>query len=277
MTIKNLTLVILGVLISTCELKAQQGKNVTLQKDTAVINISNQHKLETFFSKKQINQIREYLIAFNSIKNAQDFHYAYQKIDQLSRNLEDSLSAKQEKTENWSLDFKWIDTIVSGVSFSPYEGTSVRIYPKLSVYKRLAESTPEKCDDDFIDIINLIYGEAYLMPKWIKQTSDYGGTSLLGDGTELNILTKIQTVLASSKEFETDLNDIKKSILSDITDGVCYNYTSQKIITEINKILATVKLDETDKKSLKERIETFKKSSEDLNLDCEHKECNCGE
>lgn len=103
-----------------------------------------------------------------------------------------------------------------------------------------------------------------------------GGSSLLGNETELNILNKIQTALTSNKEFEIELNEIKKDILSDIINWGCYNYNSQKIISEINKILASIKLTEEEKNMLKKRIEEIKNPPQDLCIDHEHKKCYSG-
>ncbi len=240
------------------------------------VNAQNQHELETYFNKNQLDQIQKYVTDYKNIKTAHDLHTVYLEIVQMSRNLEDTLSAKQEKTVGWNLEFSWMDTIISGLSFNRYEGTAVSIKPKLQIFKSIAKSTPEKCDDDFIEIIISTYGEEYFFPKWIHQTWDYGGTSLLGDETELNILIKIQTTLSSNKEFEMELNKIKQDILSDIVGSGWYNYNSQKIIAEINKILAYIKLTEEEKNRLMKRIEEFKNPPQNLHIDCEHKECKCG-
>ena len=238
-------------------------------------NAQEQNKLETYFNKNQINQINDYLKGFKNIKTAHDLHRVYQKIIEISGSLADSLEVKVQSTEDWSLDYDLLDTIVPGISFAGYEGTAVIVSPNLSIFIDLAESTPEKSDDDFFEILFSVYGEDFF-PAWIEQTSDYSGVSLLGDDIELNTLKKIQNSLIIDKEFEPELNKLKKDIINDITHGNCYNYNSQKIIAEINKIITSIKLTEVETKMLKKRIDEFKNPAKGLKIDCENNDCDCG-
>jgi len=115
-------------------------------------NAQDEHKLETYFNKTQINQINDYLKDYKNIKTAHDLHKVYQKIIEISGSLADSLEVKVEATEDWSLDYDLLDTLIPGINFAGYEGTAVIVSPNLSIFIDLAESTPEKSDDDFFEI-----------------------------------------------------------------------------------------------------------------------------
>jgi hypothetical protein len=275
---KLLFLTIIGFLlfISVFGQNKLQDKKALQKREYSVIDDSTRHKLERLLSISQINQIQDFLTAFHNIKNAHDLHNSFSQIYKMSGSLEDTLAARQEGNNDLVNNIDWLDIMIPGINFSQYEGTSVYVKPRLMDFKLKAESTKEKSDNDFIDIIIMAYGEYYLIPEWINQTWDYGGPSLLGDETELKILIKIQTALLLSKEFENELNNVKKDIFKDILSWPCYNYTSKKIIEELNKILNSVKLTEKETQLLKNRIEVFKFPPRGFFIDCEHKECDCG-
>jgi hypothetical protein len=268
----TLLLLILSISVAAFAAKGPQAERLNSAQD------SGRHQLQTYFNQRQIDQLEEYEKAFRNIKTAQDLHCAYRKIDFIYDGLADTLTAKQQRAGDSILDFDRIGSIVKGISFTHYEGSPVLINPELAAFKRAAEITPEKCDDDFIAIMIAIYREeSFVYPKWIKQTADYErGSSLLGDNIGLNILLQIQAALSSSKEFEPELNELREIILGDILDGFCYEYDSPKIIAEINRTTTAIKLSEEEKAKINARLLEFKHPSNGLQLGCRNKDCNCG-
>jgi hypothetical protein len=269
MTIKGPAFFVL--IICACGTNAQAGGKADMPD-------SARHQLEVYFSPQQVGQIKDYLTGFGHIKTARDLHSVFQTIDKIYNGLADSLSARQGRFGDSILNLDPINRLVTGIHFEHYEGSAMLVNPELAIFKRIAESTPEKCDDDFIAIMLATYGSEkyYVFPKWIKQTWDYGGPSLLGDEIELNILNQIQTTLSSNREFEKELNDVRGIILYDIFNAACYENDSPKIIAELNKVMATIKLTEEEKSQLKNRIEEFKNPPKELRTGCAKKECNCG-
>jgi hypothetical protein len=258
--------------------KGPQTERSNSSQDSIIIDRTGRHQLEVYFSRRQIDQLEEYEKTFRNIKTAHDLHRAYCKIDSIYDGLADTLTAKQQRAGDSILDFDRIGAIVSGINFAHYEGSSVLINPELVTFKRAAEMTPEKCDDDFIAIMISTYGpeKFFSLPRWINQTWDYGGTSLLGEGIDLSILTQIQKALASSKEFEPELKEIRSTILSDILSAKCYEYDSSKILAEVNKIILNIKFSEEEKIKLNERLEELKNPTKEFQMNCAKKECKCG-
>lgn len=234
--------------------------------------------LENYFSHTQINQITEHLKRVEYIVTAHDLHLVYSNIDTIYSGLADSLTAQQSRNLDSIQDYEPINKIVSGIHFEHYEGDAVLINPDLASFKIVAKMTSEKCDDAFIDIMQLTYGEEkfFSMLKWINQTSDYAGASLLGDGIELEILNKIQIALLADKEFSKELNDIRDIIIYDILQEKCYEYDSHKIVSEINNIMELITFSEEEKTKINARIKQFEIPSKDIQLGCVEKICKCG-
>jgi len=62
-----------------------------------------------------------------------------------------------------------------------------------------------------------------------------------------------------------------------IFNARCYVYDSPKIVAELNKIAATITLSTEEKGKLNKRIEEFKNAPKELLINCEIKDCDCGE
>lgn len=234
--------------------------------------------LQNYFSTFQIKQIQDHIKNFDYIVTAHDLHVVYSNIDLIYSSLADSLTVQQGRHPDSIQDYEPINKIVSGIHFEHYEGDAVLINPDLVAFKSMAKTTAEKCDDTFIEIMQLTYGDEkfFAKPKWLNQVNDYASSSLLGDGIELEILGKIQKALLADKEFGKELNDLRDIILYDILQARCYEYDSPKIVTEINKIMESITFSEEEKIKINARIKEFQNHSNDIQLGCAEKQCKCG-
>ena len=81
---------------------------------------------------------------------------------------------------------------------------------------------------------------AYFFPSWFLQTWDYGGNSLLGKGTHLAILKKIDQTLSNTDLFKEEITAVKESLISDIIgqDELAYEMPQKDIIKELDQILS---------------------------------------
>ena len=137
-------------------------------------------------------------------------------------------------------DLFWIDDPIPAMSLSLVaEGTMYQIYTNIKDLSKKAKQTQGVLDDEFIAILKQMYDDVVAQgyPSWFLQTWDYGGYSLLGQGKHNNMLNRLDSLAAKTTLFNSEIEFIKNSIVSDITDGQHYGEKSETILQEIDSIL----------------------------------------
>jgi len=124
-----------------------------------------------------------------------------------------------------------------------------------------AKETKGEADDKFfemfIDYHTGEYDPDIMNAKWFQGTWDYGGESLLGDGSHLEYLKNIETILEASELFKDKLEIFRQYCVEDITKNTIYTYDTKKILGEVDKILKEVKLSADEKKAMEKRKKEF--------------------
>lgn len=161
-------------------------------------------------------------------------------------------------------DLFWLKEVIPG--FVPQvvaEGTSYYLFTDYKQFLELSRQTPEKYDDEFMDICTHIYpvdSIEYFFPAWSIQTWDYGGNSLLGRDIHHDILGRLDHFRKSCDFFQQEVLGFKQMILDDITNAdVTYWESQENILKEINSILKEnyPLLNDSDRIALKVRKGQF--------------------
>lgn len=239
--------------------------NFEMRDADKVANLLMEKRLQTLFGKQIADRIKTYRIDFQNVKSENELARAYRNgtklRDTLVRLMGDRILVSDP---NKLPDLFWLKEAMPG--FTPQlvaEGTAYYLFWDYKVLINKANVTPETSDNDFVQLAITLFPEdsvEYFYPAWFLQTWDYGGSSLLGRGTHLAILKKMDEALQKSAEFTPEITEWKQLLINDITNlDVNYWETLEKITTELSGILASnfKILTDADKIALETRLEQF--------------------
>lgn len=146
------------------------------------------------------------------------------------------------------------------------EGTAVVVYLTYPPLKERAQATPEKTDDTYLAMLELLYPDANAQ-GWSnleQRTWDYGGCSPLGSGLHLKILLAADAALAEGDLFAPEIAAAREAVLEDILeDDDLFPYCGvvegpertpeEKLREEVQQILDQVKLGDDERTRLEQR------------------------
>lgn len=244
--------------------------NFGMKDATKLANLLMEKRLQTLFGKQLADSIKAYRIDYQDIKSESDLALAYRKgitlRDTMARLMQDRITVSDP---NEVPDLFWLKEAMPGfVSQLVAEGTAYYLFWDYKQLITKVKATPETPDNDFAQLAVALFPEdsvEYFYPAWFLQTWDYGGSSLLGRGTHLAILKKMDETLQKSDLFAPEIMDWKQLLINDITDAnVNYWESSEKIVKELDDILsANFKiLTEADKIALETRRKQFETPAE---------------
>lgn len=244
--------------------------NFGMQDATKLANLLMEKRLQTLFGKQLADNIKAYRIDYQNIKSASDLALAYRKgislRDTMAILMQDRITVSDPSEVP---DLFWLKETMPGfVSQLVAEGTAYYLFWNYKQLITKAKATTETPDDDFVQLAVALFPEdsvEYFYPAWFLQTWDYGGSSLLGRGTHLALLKKMDETLQKSDLFASEIKDWKQLLINDITDAsVNYWESSEKIKKELDDIISLNFniLTEADKIALATRRKQFEKPTE---------------
>jgi len=209
-----------------------------------VSEILLEKKMTSFFGglTPTIKTYREnYANANSSEEFAEVFHDGEELRDRMVEKLEEKIPV--DEVEDLPNIF-WIEDIMPGyVVELVAEGTQYYLFKDFKQLHTKATQTKGQEDDVFTDLGFTVYQRdslEYFYPSWFMQTWDYGGHSLLGDGTHNDVLALADEVNSMSDFFKEDISVFKKEILRDITDpAITYWNGQERIVTELDSIISS--------------------------------------
>ncbi len=240
------------------------------------------NKLSEDFSAEQIQSIKNYHKAYHNIKSLEDFVAVYQQAISLEKILSPVVQKKYDllqtagKTE---LNMAWIYNLLPGMSIGyEGEGTIASFYIVNDTFAEKADITEHISDDTFVEILQASYGPTIMRhrPLWFQYTWDYGGQSMLGTGIHLKILKMIDKALKKDKTFEAELNEIKASIITDISETNNFYEDKTALNSEIDKILKEIILTDEQKNAIQKKKGMINSDSKELQINCKNNNCNFG-
>ncbi len=216
-----------------------------MENPTMLANKLLDLRLRSFFGNELSEQMHSYRKLYNSATTSKDFS----KVFAMGQQLRDTLVTILEKKINvLELDYEqlpdlfWVEEGLPGYETALVaEGTIYYLLQNFKKFKKLAHNTSGKEDDEFVEINLKVHASdsvEYFFPSWFLQTWDYGGHSLLGQGTHLDILETCDQALKKSDLFLKDIVIIKDQIISDIVGKhITYWENQEKISSELDSIL----------------------------------------
>lgn len=229
-----------------------------LSNPTAIADRLTLQRLTTLFGDSLAIKIDQYRTQFSSSQRSRDLAETYRtglKLrDLMVKNLEQKL-----RFEDVSLapDLFWIKDIVPG--FVPQivaEGSAYYFFFDYKPFLQKAVRTNGDEDDEFFELQVQLFPEdsvEYFFPKWVIQTWDYGGHSLLGRGIHLQILEEMDEILEDNVMFEPEIRKIQSLLLEDMTSvETTFWEPLDAIIKELDTIISLnlKSLPEADKAAL---------------------------
>lgn len=242
--------------------------------------------LARFFDARQVETAYEYHQAFLAAKTAEDVQALYRRTFALEATL---LGPLQKDDAIWpSLEsFLEADLSLPGLSASCVaECTMPALQLDVPTFQAKAAHTEGQDDDAFFDLLEDFYGPSVPLadgrlagwPSFFEPTWDYGGHSLLGDGTHLRLLQSIGKLRKSpTKLFAEEVEELRKAVLTDLLSGSsCAGLSAPEAIAELAQILDSVELDDEERRSVTKRREAFADpAAHGIEVGCREMTCSC--
>lgn len=212
----------------------------------ALKNVLITKRLKRLFGSRMVQEVETYQRQYKDTKTDEAFAELYRSNKKLEVEMNEKLANlyQFDKLSEADLynqpDLFWIDDPIPAMSLSLVaEGTIYQIYTNINDLSKKAKQTQGTLDDEFVAILKQMYDDdvAQGYPSWFLQTWDYGGYSLLGQGKHIKMLNRLNSLAAKTPLFNNEIERIKNSIVSDITDGQHYGEKSETIVAEIDSIL----------------------------------------
>lgn len=223
-------------------------------------------RFQSLFGAVATRSMQAYMKSWEQVHNAQQLAHLYRHghafCDSLSLILESKVSVVNTAP---STDLFWLGQMTPG--FIPQlvaEGTTYHLFADYRKFWQKAHTTSSKEDDAFLGLCVTLFPEdsiEYFFPSYFLQTTDYGGSSLLGRGIHRKVLTIADSLMIHAPLFKAELQTIKDNVIDDITNSsTTYWEQGDKILIELIEIvrLDLAILSKADKIALKTRIEQFK-------------------
>ncbi len=197
------------------------GVNFSMDNPTALANKLMERRLKTLF-KGLAPAILEYRRQYTQVSDSKTFAEVYRKGVKLRDTLVTILEAKIPVGDYKQLpDLFWLKEAIPGyIPQLAAEGTLYYLFQDYNKMDVQAKKTNGLDDDNYIDLCLMVHSYdsvEHFFPAWFLQTWDYGGNSLLGQGTHLRILKKMDNLVKSGNAFEPEILDLKNNLLNDIT------------------------------------------------------------
>lgn len=229
-----------------------------------------QKQMRCFFGPGLTNRRNNWMAQGAHLESDADFANDYRNALALRDTLMQRLATRAEPNEaGFQPDFFWLKDAMPGFVFQMVaEGTQPYLFADYRNLQRKALNTKGEQDDRFVSICLLAFSvdsiESFF-PSWTIQTSDYSGSSQLGNGQHRKMLSAIDAALQAGSMFKPELLTFKDLILNDILDkNSSYWQPVEKIKAELDQILAAFPacLSDRDRLALSERRKVFENPEE---------------
>ena len=261
----------------------------------------NQSALAEFFLPWQIGEANFYQLHVIDLFNAQpelaasDVELLYRQGLRLADELLIDAYARDLAADEQLFAFIESDLGLWGLQPSCYaECTEPTFALDVDAFLAIAAKTSNPADDDFFKLVQAYYdygprvidGQPWGWPTYFRQTWDYGGYSLLGEGKHLALLLQMDQYLQVHGEyllrspvttFVQQVQTMRHQLLQDIlVRADCSGPESEAIEAELTQILAQVTLSPIEKTALQQRLEVFQTGGADIQTGCQTGEpCTC--
>jgi len=264
---------------------------------TMVPGVSDETRqgLSDYFSEKVIQEIDQFLMHYNAALTDTDFEKAYLEGKALLGVMYDDLANPQTsylrelavKQEYWS-PVEILDELQEfNGQLGPIEISCVAECSELDFVFDLqamlekSKQTTGSGDEDFLTLLISIdgdYGYAGYngFKSWFNQTWDYGGSSLVGDGTLLACVKNYMEYKKKYVLFQSELQLIHEDFVDALQNGSSYNYAQQKILKEYDQVLNLKIFTPEEEKGIREHYKAIQKGGEPFQFECETADCTYG-
>ncbi len=225
-------------------------------------------QLSRYFSATQVEEARAYRRDFAAATTAEDINDLYRR----ALGLEKSLLApirEAHQTANWPLLDRFREAEIDLPGLSPSctaECTEPAFEVKLEAFVDLASRTAGTADETFFQLLRdaypytlTYYGELTGWPIFFEQNWDYGGYSLIGTGSHLALLKRIDAFTAKHELFGAEIGDLRTRLMQDLLEhSRCSGLPAVDILKEIDGILQQVSLQDRSETESPSVVSSFR-------------------
>jgi hypothetical protein len=271
-----LLLILIGAFACTAEDKQKEEIPERIETDDMMALYKD--SLKQYFSKIEIDLIRQYKINHENLKTTDDFYVFYRNANTLRKSLTKRLNKKnQTKDIDHLHPLPWFEKLAKGyeVLRTP-DKKHFGVYFDYNDLLEHAEQTEGEGDDYFIRLLQTAYFDHSDNPQWLNiidlQTGNF--CSQLGSGTHFKILGMADRALAAASTFHKEIQKTKVQVLSDIVFNRRYCSSKKKVVTEIDEILSKVDLKEKEQAMLEKRkAQLIENASGEIQFGCSSGDC----
>ena len=227
-------------------------------------------RLDEWFSPKEKALIVGARAQFQTIQTPSDLQLALAAAITATHTINQVAGDKPfEATDDVAIeaDFGWLRRLhpTLDMGLGP-ENVYVEVSMSMEPWLAKARSTPGNSDDDYLLLVNRVYGEPTResRPVWlIGDYMDDSYCSVFGSGIHLSFLQNIQKQLELSSIFKKELQEIRQKVLDDIIARksaflYCANTSGQptpeaQLQAEADAILQSIELSSAEVKRIKAR------------------------
>ncbi len=248
---------------------------------------ANAEPLGRFFSAPETREAERYRRDFAAAATAGDVAELYRQALALEQRLLAPIRDRHQ-VQSWPLLDSFRDAELGLPGLAPAcaaECSEPAFSLVLPDFAAAASKTLGKADDawfrllgEFLPYAAVFDGKLTGWPVFFKQTWDYGGYSLLGDGSHLALLLRIDAFVPEHQLFAREVGELRDRLLSDLFEGSsCSGLARTDILEEIGEIQSQVRLSTAEAEKLARRHQAFQDPARHgIEVDCRRPVCSCG-
>lgn len=223
-------------------------------------------RFQALFGRSGWHALRRYQRQWEQATSAAAVAQVYRRGQVLADSLARALRGRVSSGEvGQPTDLFWLGQMFPG--FQPQliaGGAAYQLFADYRQFWRLAQRSQDQTDDRFFALCIRHYPEdsiAYFHPVFFLETSDDGGSSLLGRGLHRTLLAALAQQWEESPLFHPELRAMKNALINDVA-GTNHSFweTTANIVPELEEMLGAgwSILEPADLVALAVRLEQFK-------------------
>lgn len=193
------------------------------------------------FGPSIAQQLGIYQQELQTVRTLPGFRALYTRAHELKDSLEMIMRAYAQRSPNYKPDFFWLNDLMPGFLVHQLPEQRYFLFKELRIWQEAASYTPALEDDQFVATLLAAWPTdsiAYFYYGWQLPLDSVGYCSLLGSGIHEAVLQQLEQNRDSSRYFESELQNLRRDLIYDITTSTHFWMPLPAILTELDSILA---------------------------------------
>ncbi|MBK7130904.1 MAG: hypothetical protein IPH66_16300 [Crocinitomicaceae bacterium] len=265
----------------------------SLLPSAPLISDSLHQELQKYFDDETLTEIESFIEEFDTVKTDTAFKAVYDKGLVLFHKMYDAVTEPQTNYLKEAMtddgigfytvieDLNKMNGLLAPLYFSCVAECSDYDFSfDLLALQNKSLETSGKQDDDFMELLLMIEDRAYGyvgygdFKAWHIQYTDISGSTRLGDGILLNIITKMQEIKPRIPLFKKEFQRMHEEVLDVLNSIHIYEFSPEEVQAEYTKILRLNYFTGDEKASIEKCRDELKANQDSYQFNCKDGGCS---